>query len=109
VTINHRDVSAGPVVLVEIINGAPVVECRRDAVEPLDHQPYYRLARIPAVSTQLVRLSFPTLDVVDEEVNVPGGTRGSLSGSAGPWSAGDSGDVFARCSRCLYTNFSHRY
>ncbi|MBO2012245.1 beta strand repeat-containing protein [Hymenobacter negativus] len=95
VTIKPQGVSANPVVLVEIFNGAPAGSV--DAtLSNLSANRYYRIQLLSGTINQpTVQLSFNT-DVVDEQVNVPGNLRvAQSSGPSGPWSTAGGGGVFS--------------
>ena len=97
VTIKPLGISTSPVVLVEIINGAPAGTV--DAtLSNLSANRYYRIQLLSGTITQpTIQLSFNT-DVADEQVNVPGNLRvaratGTAAGAiTSSWStAGGSG------------------
>jgi hypothetical protein len=95
VTIKPQAASTSPVVLVEIINGAPAGSI--DAtLSNISANRYYRIQLLSGTINQpTVQLSFNT-DVVDEQVNVPGNLRVAQSvGAAGPWSTAGGGGVFS--------------
>ncbi|GAB3871041.1 hypothetical protein GCM10028824_20380 [Hymenobacter segetis] len=95
VTIKPLGVSSSPVVLVEIINGAPAGSVD-GTLSNLSANRYYRIQLLSGTITQpTVQLSFNT-DVVDETVNVPGNLRVARSaGASGPWSTAGGAGVYS--------------
>ncbi len=95
VTIKPQGASLSPVVLVEIINGAPAGTVD-GTLSNLSANRYYRIHLLSGTITQpTVQLSFNT-DVVDEAVTVPGNLRVARSnGPSGPWSTAGGAGVYS--------------
>jgi fibronectin-binding autotransporter adhesin len=96
VTIQPQLASTSPVVLVEIINGAPggTVD---NSLSNLSANRYYRIFLLSGnINQPTVQLSFNTEGIVDEAVNVPGNLRVARStGNAGPWSNAGGAGVYS--------------
>jgi fibronectin-binding autotransporter adhesin len=95
--------SSSPVVLTEIINGAPTGNL--DAtLSNMSSNRYYRIQLLSGTIAQpTVQLSF-NLDVVDEEVHVPGNLRvAKASSPSGPWSTAGGAGVFTPADPSGYT------
>ncbi|MBF9223164.1 T9SS type A sorting domain-containing protein [Hymenobacter ruricola] len=96
VTIQPQGASANPVVLVEILNGAPAGTVD-NTLSNLSANRYYRIFLLSgSINQPTVQLSFNTEGIVDEEVNVPGNLRVARStGNAGPWSNAGGAGVYS--------------
>jgi fibronectin-binding autotransporter adhesin len=95
--------SSSPVVLTEIINAAPTGTL--DAtLSNMSSNRYYRIQLLSGTLAQpTVQLSF-NLDVVDEEVHVPGNLRvAKASSPTGPWSTAGGAGVFTPADPSGYT------
>ncbi|MGI4969421.1 MAG: T9SS type A sorting domain-containing protein, partial [Janthinobacterium lividum] len=95
--------STSPVVLTEIINGAPTGTL--DAtLSNMSANRYYRIQLLSGtINSPTVQLSFNN-DVVDEEVHVPGNLRvAKASAPSGPWSTAGGAGVFSPADPTGYT------
>jgi fibronectin-binding autotransporter adhesin len=103
VTISPQAASSSPVVLTEIFNGAPTGTL--DAtLSNMSANRYYRIQLLSGTINQpTVQLSF-NIDVVDEEVHVPGNLRVAIaSAPSGPWSTAGGAGVFSPADPSGYT------
>ncbi|AMR28385.1 hypothetical protein A0257_15665 [Hymenobacter psoromatis] len=110
VTITPQGTSTSPVVLVEIINGAPA-GIVASTLSNMSANRYYRIQLLSGTIAQpTVQLSFNT-DVVDEEVHVPGNLRvalnvvpaGTLPSSSSTWNTAGGSGVFSPADPRGYT------
>jgi len=110
VTITPQGTSSSPVVLVEIINGAPAGTVAT-TLSNMSSNRYYRIQLLSGTIAQpTVQVSFNT-DVVDEEVHVPGNLRvaltmapaGTLPSSSNTWNTAGGSGVFSPADPRGYT------
>lgn len=110
VTITPQGASTSPVVLVEIINGAPAGTIA-STLSNMSANRYYRMQLLSGTIAQpTVQVSFNT-DVVDEEVHVPGNLRvalttvpaGTLPSSSTTWNTAGGSGVFSPADPRGYT------